>query len=107
MGAQAVAGAGARSLPRGGKNIEQALGERIADMQRLLADLRSEVGRSAVTMADRFAPRPAVDKLLRSVDPFLAERVVRGVPGHEDPIVRRGFLGMLDNRSRAPQRPPG
>ncbi|MEW1871847.1 tubulin-like doman-containing protein [Streptomyces caelestis] len=94
-------------LPRGGKNIEQALGERIADMQRLLADLRSEVGRSAVTMADRFAPRPAVDKLLRSVDPFLAERVVRGVPGHEDPIVRRGFLGMLDNRSRAPQRPPG
>ncbi|MFD7700813.1 tubulin-like doman-containing protein [Streptomyces caelestis] len=94
-------------LPRGGKNIEQALGERIADMQRLLADLRTEVDRQATTMADRFAPRPAVDKLLRSVDPFLAERVVRGVPGHEDPIVRRGFLGMLDNRARAPQRPPG
>ncbi|MFD9907764.1 tubulin-like doman-containing protein [Streptomyces sp. NPDC059063] len=94
-------------LPRGGRNIEQALGERIADMQRLLSDLRAEADRSATTMADRFAPRPAIDKLLQSVDPFLAERVVRGVPDSDDPIAKRGFLGMLDNRARAPQRPPG
>ncbi|MFJ7076000.1 tubulin-like doman-containing protein [Streptomyces sp. NPDC098781] len=94
-------------LPRGGKNIEQALGERIADMQRLLSDLRAEAERAAITMADRFAPRPALDKLLQTVDPFLAERVVRGVPDSEEPIARLGFLGMLDHRARTPQRPAG
>ncbi|MVO84936.1 hypothetical protein GPA10_09185 [Streptomyces sp. p1417] len=93
--------------PRGGKNIERALNERIADMQRALSDLRAEADRQAATMADRFAPRTAIDKLLHSEDPFLAERVVRGAPGSDDPIAARGFLGMLDNRSRAPQRPPG
>ncbi|UIX32454.1 tubulin-like doman-containing protein [Streptomyces sp. GQFP] len=94
-------------LPRGGKAIEQALGERVSDMQRLLADLRSVAERSAATMADRFSPRPAIDKLLQNVDPFHADRVVRGVPESDDAIARLGFLGMLDNRSRAPQRPPG
>ncbi|MFF0780399.1 tubulin-like doman-containing protein [Streptomyces sp. NPDC003720] len=94
-------------LPRGGKNIEQALGERIADMQRLVADLRSEADRQAAVMADRFAPRPAIDKLLQTVDPFLAERLVRGMPDSDDLIARLGFLGMLDSRARAPQRPPG
>ncbi|MGI5376572.1 tubulin-like doman-containing protein [Streptomyces sp. CA-251387] len=94
-------------LPRGGKNIEQALGERIADMQRLLSDLRAEADRAAIAMADRFAPRPAIDKLLQTVDPFLAERVVRGVPDSDEPIAKLGFLGMLDSRARTPQRPPG
>ncbi|MDX3453936.1 tubulin-like doman-containing protein [Streptomyces sp. ME02-8801-2C] len=96
-------------LPRGGKAVEAALGERLSDMQRLLADLRSVTERSAATMADRFSPRPAIDKLLLNVDPFHADRVVRGVPATDtdDPIARLGFLGMLDNRSRAPQRPPG
>ncbi|MFF0738489.1 tubulin-like doman-containing protein [Streptomyces chartreusis] len=94
-------------LPRGGRSIEQALGERIADMQRLLSDLRSEAERAAIAMADRFAPRPAIDKLLQTVDPFLAERIVRGVPDSEEPIARLGFLGMLDHRARTPQRPPG
>ncbi|GAX55827.1 tubulin-like doman-containing protein [Streptomyces olivochromogenes] len=94
-------------LPRGGKAIEQALGERVADMQRLLSDLQSLADRQAASMADRFAPRPAIDKLLQTVDPFLAERIVRGVPGSDEAIARIGFLGMLDSRSRAPQRPPG
>lgn len=94
-------------LPRGSRAIEHALNERIADMQRLLSDLRSVADRQAASMADRFAPRPAIDKLLQSVDPFLAERVVRGVPGSDEPIVRMGFLGMLNSRALAPQRPPG
>ncbi|MEV4973362.1 tubulin-like doman-containing protein [Streptomyces scopuliridis] len=94
-------------LPRGSRAIEQALGERVADMQRLLSDLQSIADRQAASMADRFAPRPAIDKLLQSVDPFLAERVVRGVPGSEEPIARLGFLGMLNSRATAPQRPPG
>ncbi|MEU5534845.1 tubulin-like doman-containing protein [Streptomyces sp. NPDC020362] len=94
-------------LPRGGRNIEQALGERIADMQRLLSDLRAEADRQAAVMADRFAPRPAIDKLLQSADPFLVERIVRGIPDSEETIPRLGFLGMLDSRARGPQRPPG
>ncbi|ANP50320.1 hypothetical protein J2Z21_000931 [Streptomyces griseochromogenes] len=94
-------------LPRGGRNIEQALGERIADMQRLVADLRAEADRQAAVMADRFAPRPAIDKLLQSADPFLVERVVRGIPESDENIARLGFLGMLESRARAPQRPPG
>ncbi|MFG2531051.1 tubulin-like doman-containing protein [Streptomyces sp. NPDC048516] len=94
-------------LPRGSRAIEQALGERIADMQRLLSDLQSLADRQTASMADRFAPRPAIDKLLQTVDPFLAERVVRGVPDSDEPIARAGFLGMLNSRSVAPQRPPG
>ncbi|MER6431700.1 tubulin-like doman-containing protein [Streptomyces sp900105245] len=94
-------------LPRGGTAIEQALGERISDMQRLLSALRSVTERSAAKMANEFALRPAIDKLLQTVDPFLAERVVRGVPDSDEPIAKLGFLGMLDHRARTPKRPPG
>ncbi len=94
-------------LPRGGKNIEQALGERISAMQRLLDDMRHRVQRQTAVMAEQFAPRLAIDKLLQTADPFHADRVVRGIPGNEDPVTRLGFLGMLDNRSRTPQRPAG
>ncbi len=94
-------------LPRGSRAIELALGERIADIQRLLSDLQTIADRQAASMADRFAPRPAIDKLLQTTDPFLAERVVRGVPDSEEPIARLGFLGMLNSRAVAPQRPPG
>ncbi|QNP64096.1 tubulin-like doman-containing protein [Streptomyces genisteinicus] len=94
-------------LPRGGRAIEVALGERVTDMQRLLADLQTIAVREAASMADRFAPRPAIDKLLQSVDPFVAERLVKGVPDSEEAIARAGFLGMLNSRARAPQRPPG
>ncbi|MFI2026764.1 tubulin-like doman-containing protein [Streptomyces buecherae] len=94
-------------LPRGSRAIEQALGERISDMQRLLFDLQAVAERQCASMADRFAPRPAIDKLLQTADPFLAERVVRGLPKSDEPIARLGFLGMLGSRSVAPQRPPG
>lgn len=94
-------------VPRGAKNIERALGERIGDMQRLVSDLRAEAHRQAAVMADRFAPRQAIDKLLQQADPFLVERIVRGTPDSDDAIARLGFLGMLDSRARTPQRPPG
>ncbi|MEI5034031.1 tubulin-like doman-containing protein [Streptomyces sp. S1A(2023)] len=94
-------------LPRGGKAIEEALNQRIGDMQRLLSELQSVADRQAAAMAARFSPRPAIEKLLQSVDPFLAERLVRGVPDSEDEITRLGFLGMLTARSRSPKRPPG
>ncbi|MEU7733754.1 tubulin-like doman-containing protein [Streptomyces griseus] len=94
-------------LPRGGKAIEEALSNRIGDMQRLLSELQSIADRQAAAMAARFSPRPAIEKLLQSVDPFLAERLVRGVPDSEDEITRLGFLGMLSARARSPKRPPG
>ncbi|MBB5933904.1 tubulin-like doman-containing protein [Streptomyces zagrosensis] len=94
-------------LPRGSRAIEQALGERISDMQRLLSDLQSIADRQCASMAERFAPRPAIDKLLQTVDPFLAERVVKGIPKSDEPIAQLGFLGMLSSRSVTPPRPPG
>lgn len=94
-------------LPRGVKNVEQALGERISDMQRLLDDLRARVVRQTADLADQFAPRYAIEKLLQTTDLFHADRIIRGSPGNEDPIARLGFLGMLDDRSYAPLRPPG
>ena len=94
-------------VPRGSKSIEQALGERVTDMQRLVSDLRADAHRRAAVMADRFAPRQAIDKLLQQADPFLVERIVRGTPDTDDAIARLGFLGMLDSRARAPKRPPG
>ncbi|MFH9264199.1 hypothetical protein ACH4KN_08050, partial [Streptomyces sp. NPDC017546] len=74
---------------------------------RLLSELQSIADRQAAAMAARFSPRPAIEKLLQSVDPFLAERLVRGVPDSEDEITRLGFLGMLTARARSPKRPPG
>ncbi|NEE09846.1 hypothetical protein G3M58_25775, partial [Streptomyces sp. SID7499] len=71
------------------------------------SELHSIADRQAAAMAARFSPRPAIEKLLQSVDPFLAERLVRGVPDSEDEITRLGFLGMLTGRSRSPKRPPG
>ncbi|MFI9051643.1 tubulin-like doman-containing protein [Streptomyces sp. NPDC053427] len=94
-------------LPRGSRAIEMALGERIADMQRSLSDLQSVAARQTASMADRFAPHPAIDKLLQNVDPFLAERVVRGVPSSDEPIARLGFLGLLGSRAATPPRPQG
>ncbi|MFF5566424.1 tubulin-like doman-containing protein [Streptomyces sp. NPDC012623] len=94
-------------LPRGGRAIELALGERVGDMQRQLSALQAVAEQKTASMAERFSPRPAVEKLLQSVDPFLAERVVRGIPHSDDSIVRDGFLGMLNSRARTPQRPPG
>ncbi|WP_248782795.1 tubulin-like doman-containing protein [Streptomyces californicus] len=94
-------------LPRGGRAIEEALNQRLGDMRRLLSDLQATAHRQAAAMAGRFAPRPAIDKLLRTTDPFLAERLVRGVADSDDELTRLGFLGMLTARSRSPKRPAG
>ncbi|MFJ8109163.1 tubulin-like doman-containing protein [Streptomyces sp. NPDC096132] len=94
-------------LPRGGVAIEQALRDRISDMQGLIDDLRRKVDRRAPALAEQFAPRPALERLLRSVDLFQADRIIKGVPGDPDPVTVFGFLGMLENRSRQPGRPAG
>ncbi|MFD8223045.1 tubulin-like doman-containing protein [Streptomyces massasporeus] len=94
-------------LPRGGVAIAQALRDRISDMQALLEDLRRKVERRAPALAEQFAPRVALERVLRTTDLFQAERIIKGVPGDPDPVTAIGFLGMLENRSRQPARPAG
>ncbi|MFF8934674.1 tubulin-like doman-containing protein [Streptomyces paradoxus] len=94
-------------LPRGGVAIAQALRDRVSDMQALLEDLRRKVERRAPALAEQFAPRVALERVLRTTDLFQAERIIKGVPGDPDPVTAIGFLGMLENRSRQPARPAG
>ncbi|MFI2606476.1 tubulin-like doman-containing protein [Kitasatospora sp. NPDC018619] len=93
--------------PRGGSAIEAALMARQGDMQQALANLTRLVAQRTAEMAQNFAPRRAVDKLLATVDPFTVERVVKGRPQEADDLARLGFLGLLDNRTRTPALPPG
>ncbi|WP_416873271.1 tubulin-like doman-containing protein [Kitasatospora sp. SC0581] len=95
------------SEPRGGSAIEAALMARQGDMQQALADLARRVAQRTADMAQNFAPRRAVDKLLATVDPFTVERIVKGVPEEANDLARLGFLGLLDNRTRRPALPPG
>ncbi|MER5473069.1 tubulin-like doman-containing protein [Streptomyces sp. NPDC002685] len=94
-------------VPRGGAAIEQVLRDRIAEMEILLRDLEHRVTRRAPILAEQFAPRVTVERLLHRMDPFQVEQILNGVPGDRDPVTALGFLGMLDNRSREPARPPG
>jgi Tubulin like len=93
--------------PRGATDIETALHDRLDTMRRLLADLERRVSRQVAGLAEAFAPRVAADQMLRTVDLFTLDRVVRGVPGASDPVARYGFLGMLDNRRQDPARQKG
>ncbi|MFJ9529058.1 SAV_2336 N-terminal domain-related protein [Streptomyces cyaneofuscatus] len=86
---------GPQQLPQGGRAIEEALNNRIGDMHRLLTELRTIADRQTASMAAQFNPRTAIDRLLGSVDPFLAEGLVRGRLS-DDPFSQAGFLGMLD-----------
>ncbi|GHC48931.1 tubulin-like doman-containing protein [Streptomyces cinnamoneus] len=94
------------TVPRGGPEIEQALRNRVEDMLRLLDDLERRVTRRLAVLADGFAPRSAAERMLRRIDLFQLEGVVRGIPDDSDPVARLGFLGVLDNRRQEPARPP-
>ena len=101
-----------RTVPRGGPAIEKELRTRATDMQAHLEDLRRRVARRAPVLAEQFSPQTALERALRTMDPFQVERIVRGVPGDADPVTRNGVLGMLENRSREPAgdravQPPG
>ncbi|MFI8356557.1 SAV_2336 N-terminal domain-related protein [Streptomyces cyaneofuscatus] len=93
--------------PRGRDEIEEALNHRLGEMRRRLSELQEVARLQTASMAGRFSPRPAIDALLRSVDPFLAERLVQGGRGSGQPISRSGFMGMLAARAKSPERPPG
>ncbi|MEU3617290.1 tubulin-like doman-containing protein [Streptomyces sp. NPDC006872] len=93
-------------VPKGTSEIQQALRDRLEEMQRLLGDLETRLKRQAPALADAFVPRVAAEQLLRKVDLLSLEAVVKGVPGQTG-AVGLGFLGMLENRRQEPACPPG
>ncbi|MEV5238344.1 tubulin-like doman-containing protein [Streptomyces cinnamoneus] len=95
------------TVPRGGPEIEQALRNRLEDMQRLLDDLRRRAAKRLTVLAGGLAPRSAALRMLRRIDLFQLEGVVRGIPDDPDPVAALGFLGMLENRRQQPAQPPG
>jgi len=94
-------------LPRGSREIGQALHDRIGDMENLLQDLDRRTARSCAELADAFTPWQGAERLLERTDLFELERVVNGVRGAKDPVLELGFAGMLDNRREEPVRRPG
>ncbi|MGY4738115.1 tubulin-like doman-containing protein [Streptomyces sp. ATMOS53] len=93
-------------VPKGTSEIQQALRDRLEEMQRLLGDLETRLKRQAPALADAFVPRVAAEQLLRKVDLLSLEAVVKGVPGQPG-AAGLGFLGMLENRRQEPSRPAG
>ena len=91
-----------RPVQRGGAGIEEALTVRLREMQATLEDLRRRVARRVPVLAEQFSPQTALERALRTMDPFQVERVVKGVPGDPDPVTRQGVVGMLENRGREP-----
>ncbi|MDX3249039.1 tubulin-like doman-containing protein [Streptomyces sp. ME18-1-4] len=93
-------------VPKGTSEIQQALRDRLEEMQRLLGDLETRLKRQVPALADAFVPRVAAEQLLRKVDLLSLEAVVKGVPGQPG-AAGLGFLGMLENRRQEPSRPAG
>ncbi|MFI5821697.1 tubulin-like doman-containing protein [Streptomyces rishiriensis] len=93
-------------VPKGTSEIQQALRDRLEEMQRLLGDLETSLTHQAPKLADAFAPQVAAEQLLRKVDLLSLKAVVKGVPGQPG-AVGLGFLGMLENRRQEPARPAG
>lgn len=90
------------TVPKGSSDIEQALRERLDAMQRQLKDLERRVSRKMIGLAESFDPRAAADRMLRDIDLFQLEGVVKGLPEEQDPVANLGFLGVLENRRQAP-----
>ncbi|GAA2449384.1 tubulin-like doman-containing protein [Streptomyces macrosporus] len=90
-------------LPRGGKEITQALRDRLGDMEDQLSQLDRQLDRRAAELAERFNPRRGLYALLKDHDPFRLERVFAGNPGDDDRVARAGFVGMLAQRRNAPE----
>jgi hypothetical protein len=95
------------TAPKGGGEIEQALRDRLEEMQRLLEELERQLGQKVPKLADSFEPRAAAVQLLDRLDVFALAAILQGSPSAPDPVIARGFLGMLENRRQDPARPGG
>ncbi|MFD3511621.1 tubulin-like doman-containing protein [Streptomyces sp. NPDC058657] len=94
-------------LPKGTKEIGQALRDRIGDMEDGLNRLDRELDREIPRMVEDFKPGTGARELLGLVGPFKAERVLLGLPEHPQRAAAVGFAGMLDNRKNDPEKPDG
>ncbi|WP_330113815.1 tubulin-like doman-containing protein [Streptomyces sp. MUM 178J] len=94
-------------LPKGSRNIGQALRDRIGDMEDRLGRLDRELDREMPRLVEDFKPQTGARELLGLVGPFQLERVLGGLPGHPKRAAEAGFAGMLENRKNDPERPDG
>ncbi|WP_280909685.1 tubulin-like doman-containing protein [Streptomyces sp. SAI-149] len=92
-------------LPKGKNPIIQTLRGRLETMNDQLSSMDSALDQQVTTLAEGFNPRKGVQELLKKVDPFRAQRVVTGIPGHSDRVAAAGFEGMLANRADTPEKP--
>lgn len=92
-------------LPKGKNPIAQTLRDRLETMNDQLSGMDRELDQRVTALAERFNPRKGVRELLNEVDPFRAQRVITGIPGHSDRVADAGFEGMLTNRSETPEKP--
>ncbi|SOD63241.1 Tubulin like [Streptomyces zhaozhouensis] len=92
-------------LPRGSRNIAQALRDRQDDMEDGLRRLRLNLDRDVQRMVEEFRPAAAFREKLGEWGPFQLEQVLVGQAEHSDRVARAGLVGMLDNRRNPPERP--
>jgi hypothetical protein len=94
-------------LPKGSRDISQALRDRIGDMEDSLGRLGRELDRDIPRLVEDFKPSTGARELLGLVGPFQLERILAGLPGHQQRAAEAGFAGMLENRKNDPERPEG
>jgi hypothetical protein len=94
-------------VPKGVRDITQALRDRLQDMDEALTERDRDLGREVPRMVDDFNPAAAIRKLLGTLDPFCVEKLLTGLPGHPERVTEAGFTGMLENRRNEPERPEG
>ncbi|WP_228080974.1 tubulin-like doman-containing protein [Streptomyces profundus] len=92
-------------LPRGGRAIGQALRDRQDDMEDALRRLEHDLSRDMPRLVEEFRPAAAVRGALPQLGPFRLEKVLTGMPDHEERVAQAGLVGMLDNRRNQPERP--
>ncbi|MFF3398788.1 tubulin-like doman-containing protein [Streptomyces sp. NPDC002659] len=94
-------------LPKGSKQIGQALRDRIGDMEDRLSRLGRDLEREMPRLVEDFKPQAGARELLGLIGPFQLERTLAGLPGHPQRPAEVGFAGMLENRKNDPERPDG
>ncbi|MER5195199.1 tubulin-like doman-containing protein [Streptomyces sp. NPDC002755] len=91
----------------GARAILDALATRQAAMEDALGDLDRQLRQQVAELATGFDPVRGVRQLLGRCDLLEAHQVVLGDPASRDRVERVGFAGLLENRRRDPERPPG
>ncbi|WP_432097862.1 tubulin-like doman-containing protein [Streptomyces sp. WAC 04229] len=91
----------------GARAIVDALARRQAAMEDALGDLDRQLRQRVTELAGGFDPVRGVRQLLGRCDLTELHRLVFGDPGAQDRLEQVGFAGLLENRRREPERPPG